>query len=57
MPANDYESVMARNNEIMKKAVGIDYDRFSQGKVAFDYERMMSEVGYKLSQIRKIQYN
>src|SRR6056297_1334566 len=55
MPANDYESVMARNNEIMKKAVGIDYDRFSQGKVAFDYERMMSEVGYKLSQIRKIQ--
>ena len=55
MAANDYESVMARNNDIMKKAVGIDYDRFSQGKVAFDYERMMSEVGYELSQIRKIQ--
>ena len=55
MAANDYESVMARNNDIMKKAVGIDYDRFSQGKVAFDYERMMSEVGYELSQIKKIQ--
>lgn len=55
MPANDYESVMARNNEIMKKAVGIDYDRFSQGDIAFDYERMMSEVGYKLDEIRKIQ--
>ena len=55
MAANDYESVMARDNEIMKKAVGIDYDRFSQGKIAFDYERMMSEVGYELSQINKIQ--
>jgi len=55
MAANDYESVMARNNEIMKKAVGIDYERFSQGEIAFDYERMMSEVGYELSQIKKIQ--
>ncbi|MGM0437554.1 MAG: 2-amino-4-oxopentanoate thiolase subunit OrtB [Bacillota bacterium] len=55
MAANDYESVMARNNKIMKKAVGIDYDRFSQSEIAFDYERMMAEVGYELSQIRKIQ--
>ncbi len=55
MASNDYESVMARNNEIMKQAVGIDYDRFSQGKIAFDYERMMSEVGYKLDKIVEIQ--
>ncbi|MGM0410570.1 MAG: pyridoxal-phosphate dependent enzyme, partial [Bacillota bacterium] len=55
MAANDYESVMARNNEIMKKAVGIDYERFSQGDIAFDYERMMSEVGYKLDKIVEIQ--
>ena len=55
MAANDYESVMARNNEIMKKAVGIDYERFSQGKIAFDYERMMSEVGYALDKIVEIQ--
>lgn len=55
MSANDYKSVMARNNEIMKKAIGIDYERFAQGKIAFDYERMMSEVGYDLDEIRRIQ--
>ncbi len=55
MVAIDYKSVMARKNEIMKKAVGIDYSRFSQGKLAFDYEKMMSEVGYSLEEIRKIQ--
>lgn len=51
----DYISVMKRKNEIMKKAVGIDYKDFARGKVAFDYERMMSEVGYSLEEIRKIQ--
>lgn len=55
MAASDYQSVMARKNEIMKKAVGIDYERFSRGKISFDYERMMSEVGYSLEEIRKIQ--
>ncbi|MCF8009176.1 MAG: PLP-dependent lyase/thiolase [Halanaerobiales bacterium] len=55
MAANDYQSVMARKNEIMKKAVGIDYDRFAQGELGFDYEKMMSEVGYDLQEIIKIQ--
>jgi cysteine synthase len=55
MVAIDYESVMARKNEIMKKAVGLDYSRFSRGRLAFDYERMMSEVGYSLEEIKKIQ--
>jgi len=55
LAANDYNSVMARKNEIMKKAVGIDYAQFSTGQVGFDYERMMSEVGYKLDEIVKIQ--
>jgi 2-amino-4-ketopentanoate thiolase beta subunit len=55
MKALDYESVMERKNEIMKKAVGIDYEKFVQGKIAFDYERMMSEVGYSLDEIKKIQ--
>ncbi len=50
-----YAAVMARKNEIMKRAVGIDYSRFSQGPLAFDYERMMAEVGYSLDEIRTIQ--
>jgi len=46
---------MDRKNEIMKKAVGIDYERFTSGNIAFDYEKMMSEVGYDLDEIRSIQ--
>src|SRR6056297_2201453 len=48
---------MSRKNEIMKKAVGIDYERFTSGNIAFDYEKMMSEVGYSLDEIRQIQKN
>ena len=52
---NSYEAVMARNNEIMKKAVQIDYSIYETGKVSFDYERMMEETGYTLEEIRDIQ--
>lgn len=50
-----YEAVMARRPEIMKKAVGIDYQTFESGSVAFDYERMMRETGYSLQEIEEIQ--
>lgn len=46
---------MARKGEIMKKAVGIDYDTFESGSIAFDYERMMRETGYSLQEIESIQ--
>lgn len=50
-----YEGVMARRNEIMKKAVGIDYDRFEFEGIAFDYETMMRETGYTLEEMQQIQ--
>ncbi|NLJ98843.1 MAG: PLP-dependent lyase/thiolase [Tissierellia bacterium] len=50
-----FEAVMARNGEIMKNAVGIDYDLFESGSIAFDYERMMRETGYDLQEIEEIQ--
>nr|PZN02317.1 MAG: PLP-dependent lyase/thiolase [Bacillota bacterium] len=50
-----YDAVMERKNEIMKKAVGIDYQVFESGSIAFDYERMMREVGYTIDEVRKIQ--
>ncbi|NLP31197.1 MAG: PLP-dependent lyase/thiolase [Clostridiales bacterium] len=53
--ANDYNSVMARRGEIMKKSVGIDYSKFESGSIAFDYERMMRETGYSLEEMQKIQ--
>lgn len=50
-----YQGVMSRRNEIMKKAVGIDYERFESKGIAFDYERMMRETGYSLQEIQRIQ--
>ncbi len=50
-----FEAVMARRPETMKKAIGIDYDEFESGSIAFDYERMMRETGYSLQEIQKIQ--
>ncbi len=52
---NSYAAVMARKNEIMKKAIGIDYSVFESGSIAFDYERMMNEAGYSLQEIQGIQ--
>ncbi len=50
-----YPAVMARRNEIMKRAVGLDYDKFELEGLAFDYEAMMSQAGYSLEQVRQIQ--
>jgi len=50
-----YDAVMSRKNEIMKRAIGIDYDIFESGGLGFDYERMMREAGYTLEEIQSIQ--
>ena len=54
---NSYAAVMARKPEIMKSAVGIDYNDFESGSIAFDYERMMKETGYTLEEMQNIQYS
>ncbi len=53
--AKDYESVMGRSNEIMKKALGLDYADFESGSIAFDYETLMKSTGYTLDEVTKIQ--
>ena len=50
-----YDAVISRKNEIMKKAVGIDYEKFMISDLVFDYEKMMDEVGYSLDKVREIQ--
>lgn len=45
--AKDYDSVMGRSNEIQKNALGLDYERFESGSIAFDYEALMNSTGYK----------
>lgn len=51
----DYDSVMARKNDVMNKALSIDYSQFESGSMGFDYERMMRETGYTLEEMQKIQ--
>lgn len=53
----DYDSVMARKNEVMNAALSIDYSQFESGSMAFDYEKMMRETGYSLEEMQDIQYS
>ncbi len=50
-----FDEIMARRGEIMRRALGMDYSRFEQSPVAFDYEGMMADHGYSLQDIRAIQ--
>lgn len=53
--AKDYESVMARSKEIMKESLGLDFNKFESGSIAFDYEALMNATGYTLQEIMEIQ--
>ncbi|WIY82696.1 2-amino-4-oxopentanoate thiolase subunit OrtB [Propionimicrobium sp. PCR01-08-3] len=52
---NSYAAVMARKNDIMRQALGLDYDQFVQSPIAFDYEAMMASSGYSLDDVATIQ--
>lgn len=53
--AKDYASVMGRSNDIMKKALGLDYADFESGTIGFDYEALMKATGYTLDEINRVQ--
>jgi len=50
-----YQAVMAKKHAIMKSSVGIDYDKYDTGNLAFDYEAMLADTGYDLEKIIAIQ--
>ena len=50
-----YAGVMSRKNEIMKRALGMDYEKFEGPGVSFDYEKMMEQAGYPMEEVRRIQ--
>ena len=52
---NSFSAVMARKNEIIRSAVGVDYKQFESGSIAFDYEGMMASTGYTLEDVAEIQ--
>ena len=53
--AKDYDSVMGRSEEIMKKTLGLDYNEFESGSIAFDYEALMDAATYSLEEIQAMQ--
>ncbi len=55
MNIDNYGEVMGRKGEILLKATGLDFGRFSRGPIVFDYEGMMADVGYTLAEVRRIQ--
>lgn len=50
-----YSALMSRRAEIMQHSVGIDYSSFRRGRLAWDYEALMREVGYGLEEVRRQQ--
>jgi hypothetical protein len=50
-----YEQLLSRRGEIMRRSVGIDYDGFRQGSLGWDYEGLMAAVGYDLEAAAGIQ--
>lgn len=55
MKKMDYSSVMARRNETMLAAMGLDYTPFLEHPIGFDYEALMNMVNYDIETIRRIQ--
>ena len=53
--SKEYTTFMDRKNEIMKKSVGIDYDKYERDGIGFDYDLMMQDQGYTLEEVIAIQ--
>lgn len=50
-----YAELVKNRNDIMTRAIGFDFAQFEKGGLAFDYERMMSNAGYSLAEMTRIQ--
>ena len=50
-----YQAVMARRGEIMHRSIGLDYQRYRTGELAFDYERLLGDTGYDIDRVRAVQ--
>ena len=50
-----YAQIMGQRDEIIKASLGIDYSQYATGALAFDYERLLSDTGYTIDQVRAVQ--
>lgn len=52
---DSYAAIMAQRADIMRASVGIDYEQYKTGVVAFDYERLMADTGYDMERALAVQ--
>ena len=50
-----YNEIMSQREEIMRQSVGIDYSQYEIGALAFDYERLLADIGYDVHTTSVIQ--
>jgi len=50
-----YDSVMSKKNQIMKKALNMNYDDFKINSLVYDYEKMMSSINMNIEEVQRIQ--
>jgi len=55
MTDESYAGIMAQRSAIMRASVGIDYERYATGVLAFDYEQLMADTGYDIELARAVQ--
>ena len=55
MTDDTYAAIMAQRAEIMRASVGIDYEKYATGVLAFDYERLLADTGYDIDTARAVQ--
>jgi cysteine synthase len=54
-PALSYATIMAQRDEIMRASVGLDYEAYATGTLAFDYERLLADTGYDVASAARVQ--
>lgn len=53
--SNSYQDVLSRKQAIMRQALKLDYEKYEDSGIGFDYEKMMSDSGLSLDDVSKIQ--
>jgi len=55
MTQESYAAIMDQRAEIMRASVDIDYEQYTTGRLAFDYERLMADTGYDIESAWAVQ--
>ncbi len=55
MTQESYAAIMDQRAEIMRASVDIDYEQYTTGRLAFDYERLMADTGYDIATALAVQ--